>query len=106
MRSRLGGLALGSGRHGRRDRLGGQMTAQAVSGRHPWIESFGYARSYRHLARDREYYRVLPDQPGPADPARSGNGFVSPCHEPRVSQAVLEAFLAPTGRRTEGAAAP
>jgi len=83
------------------DRLGGQMTAQAVPpDEHPWIESFGCTRSYR-LLRDeiREHYlRYYPlTSLARRNPRLNpGNGFVSTlCHEPRVSQAVLEAFLAP-----------
>ncbi len=83
------------------DRLGGQMTAQAVPpDEHPWIESFGCTRSYRELREGiREHYRRYYPLNSRArrDPRLNpGNGFVSTlCHEPRVSQAVLEAFLAP-----------
>ncbi len=83
------------------DWLGGQMTAQAVPpDEHPWIERAGCTRSYRQL-RDgiREYYRShYPLKPEVhTNPSfNPGMGSVSfLCHEPRVSQAVIEAMLQP-----------
>ncbi len=106
----LGGFAAAwaSLRMGRRvilteecDRLGGQMTAQAVPpDEHPWIERFGCTRSYRQV-RDgvRTYYRKhypLTSRARRNPHLNPGNGFVSTlCHEPRVSLAVLQALLAP-----------
>ena len=83
------------------DRLGGQMTAQAVPpDEHPWIERFGCTRTYRHLREGvREHYRRYHPLTSRArrDPhLNPGNGFVSAlCHEPRVSLAVLQALLLP-----------
>jgi hypothetical protein len=91
------------------DWIGGQLTAQAVPpDEHPWIESFGRSRSYRHF-RDgvRDYYREhypLTTEARAVERLNPGNGTVSRlCHEPRVALAVLEAMLAPyiSGRRVE-----
>jgi hypothetical protein len=91
------------------DWIGGQITQQAVPpDEHPWIESFGATRSYRHL-RDgiREYYRrhyPLTAEARAAEYLNPGNGRVSKlCHEPRVALAVLEEMLAPhiSGKRIE-----
>lgn len=83
------------------DRLGGQLTAQAVPpDEHPWIEQFGCTASYRHLRQDiREYYRrfyPLTETARQTTALNPGNGFVSQlCHEPLVSSAVIEAYLRP-----------
>jgi hypothetical protein len=83
------------------DWLGGQLTSQAVPpDEHPWIESFGCTRSYRHF-RDgvRAYYRrhyPLSTEARAAAHLNPGNAVVSRlCHEPRVALAVLTAMLAP-----------
>jgi hypothetical protein len=106
----LGGCAaaLSAARNGLRvimteetDWIGGQLTAQAVPpDENPWIETFGGTRSYLNLRQQiRDYY--LRNFPLTAE-ARAkpylnpGNGWVSRlCHEPRVSLAVLQQFLAP-----------
>jgi hypothetical protein len=89
------------------DRLGGQLTSQAVPpDEHPWIERFGCTARYR-LVRDgiRAYYRAH----YPLTTAARNRRFLNPgasrvsaiSHEPRVAQAVLEAMIAPhrsTGR--------
>lgn len=83
------------------DRVGGQMTAQAVPpDEHPWIESFGCTATWRRVRQEiRRYYRDW--YPLTAAARRNpllnpGNGFVSAiCHEPRVGLAVLQAILAP-----------
>jgi len=83
------------------DWLGGQLTAQAVPpDEHPWIEEFGCTRSYRAYRNAvREYYRrhyPLTTQARDRWNLNPGNGSVSRLtHEPRVSVAVLEEFLAP-----------
>lgn len=83
------------------DRVGGQMTAQAVPpDEHPWIESFGCTRTWRHVREEiRRYYRAwypLTSAARRNPRLNPGNGFVSAiCHEPRVSLAVLQAILAP-----------
>lgn len=83
------------------DWLGGQMTSQAVPpDEHPWIEHFGCTGSYRRLRNDvRDYYRRhYPLRPEVAQRPHlnPGNGFVSTlCHEPKVSLAVLQSYLAP-----------
>lgn len=83
------------------DWIGGQFTAQAVPpDEHPWIESFGCTRSYRQLRDDvREYYRrwyPLTAQARNNRTLNPGNGWVSRlCHEPRVSLAVMQAYLLP-----------
>lgn len=83
------------------DRLGGQLTAQAVPpDEHPWIESFGCTRSYRQVREGvRAFYRrhhPLTPQARRNPHLNPGNGFVSTlCHEPRVSLAVLQAILIP-----------
>lgn len=82
------------------DRLGGQLTAQAVPpDEHPWIEWFGATQSYRQVRKEiRQHYRRY--YPLSAKAIRSpflnpGDGSVSPiCHEPRVSQSILDSFLA------------
>jgi len=83
------------------DWLGGQMTAQGVPpDEHPWIEQTGCTASYRRL-RDgiRDYYRrYYPLKPEvSANPTfNPGQGNVSfLCHEPRVSEAVINSMLAP-----------
>ncbi len=100
--------ALAALRNGRRvvmteetDWIGGQLTSQAVPpDEHPWIERFGSTelyRTYRRHVRDyyRQHYALTPE-------ARAnlflnpGEGLVSRLtHEPKVSLAVLEQFLAP-----------
>lgn len=83
------------------DWLGGQMTAQGVPpDEHPWIEKTGCTASYRRLRNGiRQYYRSnYPLKPEvAADPTfNPGAGNVSfICHEPRVSEAVINAMLAP-----------
>jgi hypothetical protein len=83
------------------DWLGGQLTAQAVPpDEHPWIEEFGCTRSYRayrNAVRDyyRRHYPLTAGARGRWN-LNPGNGSVSRLtHEPRVSVAVLEEFLAP-----------
>lgn len=81
--------------------LGGQMTSQAVPpDEHPWIEQFGCTASYRKLREEvRKFYRryyPLTDAARANPRLNPGNGFVSQlCHEPKVSLAVIEAFLRP-----------
>lgn len=83
------------------DWVGGQFTAQAVPpDEHPWIEQFGATRSYRRLRGDiRDYYRryyPLTTQARQDPHLNPGGGYVSRlCHEPRVSLAVLQAYLQP-----------
>lgn len=106
----LGGVAaaLAALRTGKRvflseeyDWIGGQLTSQAVPpDEHPWIEQFGCTRSYRQLRQDiRAYYRrhyPLTAQAAAHPQLNPGNGFVSTlCHEPKVSLAVLQAYLLP-----------
>ncbi|MEX0710972.1 MAG: FAD-dependent oxidoreductase [Pirellulales bacterium] len=91
------------------DWIGGQLTQQAVPpDEHPWIESFGCTRSYRHLRqRIRQYYRdhyPLTAQARGQQHLNPGAGSVSRlCHEPRVALAAIESLLAPyvsSGRLT------
>ena len=83
------------------DRLGGQLTSQAVPpDEHPWIERFGCTAGYRRLREDiREYYRrfyPLTDAARRHPALNPGRGFVSQlCHEPLVSSAVIDAYLRP-----------
>jgi hypothetical protein len=83
------------------DWIGGQLTAQAVPpDEHPWIESFGATRLYRHFRTGvRDYYRAhypLTADARAADHLNPGNGLVSRlCHEPRAALAVLRDLLAP-----------
>jgi hypothetical protein len=83
------------------DWIGGQFTSQAVPpDEHPWIESFGCTRSYRQLRDDvREYYRrwyPLSPEARAKRTLNPGKGWVSRlCHEPRVSLAVMQAYLLP-----------
>lgn len=106
----LGGVAaaLAALRNGQRvllseeyDWVGGQMTSQAVPpDEHPWIEQFGCTRSYRRLREDvRDFYRrhyPLTPEAAQRVALNPGNGFVSTlCHEPKVSLAVLQSYLAP-----------
>ena len=83
------------------DWIGGQFTAQAVPpDEHPWIEQFGCTRSYRRLRNDvREYYRrwyPLTQEARNNPHLNPGGGWVSQlCHEPRVSLAILQAYLQP-----------
>lgn len=83
------------------DWLGGQMTAQGVPpDEHPWIEKTGCSQSYRALRNGirkfyRDHYPLLPEVAA-NDTFNPGEGNVSfLCHEPRVSEAVIEAMLAP-----------
>ena len=83
------------------DWIGGQFTSQAVPpDEHPWIEQFGCTRSYRQLRDDiREYYRrwypLTPEARADRN-LNPGGGWVSRlCHEPRVSLAILQAYLQP-----------
>ncbi len=100
--------ALAAARAGRRvilteetDWIGGQLTAQAVPpDEHPWVESFGITRSYRHFRNGvRAYYRrnyPLTGEAHRVEYLNPGNGRVSKlCHEPRVALAVLAEMLAP-----------
>lgn len=83
------------------DWIGGQLTQQAVPpDEHPWIESFGCTRSYRHFREGiRAFYRhhyPLTAEARSAVHLNPGNGIVSRlCHEPRVALAVLNEMLAP-----------
>ena len=106
----LGGVAaaLGALRNGRTvimteeyDWIGGQFTSQAVPpDEHSWIEQFGATASYRALREGvrrhyRDYY-PLTDEARANLTLNPGDGNVSRlCHEPRVSLAVMEAWLAP-----------
>lgn len=81
--------------------LGGQLTSQAVPpDEHPWIEQFGCTRSYRELreavrAHYRRYY-PLTESARRRRVFNPGNAFVSQIsHEPRVSLAVINAWLMP-----------
>jgi hypothetical protein len=100
--------ALAAARAGKRvilteetDWIGGQLTAQAVPpDEHPWVESFGVTRSYRHFRNKvRDYYRrnyPLTAEARDAEHLNPGKGTVSRlCHEPRVALAVLTEMLAP-----------
>ena len=86
------------------DWIGGQLTSQGVPpDEHRWIETAGANQSYRDLrARIRRYYRTrysLTDVAQRNPRLNPGNGNVSRlCAEPRVSLAVLEAWLAPFER--------
>ena len=106
----LGGVAaaLGALRNGRTvilteeyDWIGGQFTSQAVPpDEHSWVEQFGTTASYRALRNGvRQYYREhypLTDAARANLTLNPGEGNVSRlCHEPRVSLAVMEAWLAP-----------
>lgn len=83
------------------DRLGGQLTAQAVPpDEHPWIEYCGLTASYRNFRQAvRNFYRTyypLLEARRQDEHLNPGNGFVSRlCHEPQVSAAVIEAYLLP-----------
>lgn len=83
------------------DWIGGQFTSQAVPpDEHPWIHQFGGTASYRRLREDiREYYRrwyPLTPEMREKEKFNPGGGRVSAlCHEPRVSLAVLQAYLQP-----------
>ena len=83
------------------DRVGGQLTAQAVPpDEHPWIESFGATQTYRAYRNGvRDYYRrhyPLTAEIRARPLFNPGGGSVSRLtHEPRVSLAVLEEMLAP-----------
>jgi hypothetical protein len=100
--------ALAALRNGRRvvmteetDWVGGQLTSQAVPpDEHPWIEQFGATELYRTYRRNvREYYRQhypLTAEARARVHLNPGDGSVSRLtHEPKVSLAVLEQFLAP-----------
>ncbi|NED94901.1 FAD-dependent oxidoreductase [Phytoactinopolyspora alkaliphila] len=88
------------------DRLGGQITTQAVSAldEHPLVETTGVTRSYRRL-RDgirARYAAQLAGLPGVDDVVRReaaanpGGGWVSRlCFEPAVAEAVIADLLAP-----------
>jgi hypothetical protein len=81
------------------DWIGGQLTSQGVPpDEHGWIETAGANRSYRKLrSQIRQYYRKhypLTDAARKIAALNPGNGNVSRlCAEPRVSLAVLEAWL-------------
>jgi hypothetical protein len=83
------------------DWIGGQLTSQAVPpDEHPWIESFGRTRTYaEYRSAVREYYRrhyPLTESARSRPFLNPGDGGVSRLtHEPRVSLAVLEDWLAP-----------
>ncbi|NQV27296.1 MAG: FAD-dependent oxidoreductase, partial [Rhodopirellula sp.] len=83
------------------DWIGGQLTSQGVPpDEHGWIETTGANRSYRNLrSQIRQHYRKyypLTDLARKNATLNPGNGNVSRlCAEPRVSLAVLEAWLEP-----------
>ncbi|MBQ7501354.1 FAD-dependent oxidoreductase [bacterium] len=84
------------------DRLGGQLTSQAVPpDEHPWIESCGGTASYRQFRQYvRRYYRnwypLTEEAAARWERLNPGEGCVSAlCHEPAVSSAVIEALLRP-----------
>lgn len=83
------------------DWIGGQLTSQGVPpDEHRWIETTGASRTYRELReRIRDFYRKhypLTDAARQNPALNPGNGNVSRlCAEPRVSLAVLEAWLEP-----------
>lgn len=83
------------------DWIGGQLTSQGVPpDEHGWIETEGANRSYRQLrSQIRQHYRKhypLTDAARKNAVLNPGNGNVSRlCAEPRVSLAVLEAWLKP-----------
>ncbi len=83
------------------DWIGGQLTSQGVpADEHGWIETAGANRSYRQLrSQIRQHYRMhypLTDAARKNAALNPGNGNVSRlCAEPRVSLAVLEAWLEP-----------
>ena len=83
------------------DRLGGQMTAQAVPpDEHPWIERCGGTATYRRLRRDvREFYRryyPLSAEARLREHLNPGDGCVSAlCHEPKVSESIMRSYLMP-----------
>lgn len=83
------------------DWIGGQLTSQGVPpDEHVWIEETGANQSYREFrSKIREFYRTnypLTEAARNNPKLNPGNGNVSRlCAEPRVSLAVLEAWLAP-----------
>lgn len=83
------------------DWIGGQLTSQAVPpDEHKWIEEFGCTQSYREFRnRIRDYYRInypLKEEVAKDSKLNPGNGWVSRlCHEPVVSERVLQDMLAP-----------
>ena len=106
----LGGVAaaLSASRLGRTvilteecDRLGGQLTSQAVPmDEHPWMDRFGSTATYRQLrARVRDYYKR--NYPVTAM-ARAHEDFTPGAAltthlscEPRVAEACIDEMLAP-----------
>lgn len=84
------------------DRLGGQLTSQAVPpDEHPWIESCGGTASYRQFRQYvrryyRDWYPLTEEAAQGWQSLNPGRGCVSAlCHEPAVSSAVIEALLRP-----------
>ena len=81
--------------------IGGQVTSQGVPpDEHIYIEEFGCTQSYRNYRNDirsyyKEYYPLT--QEAMDNPALNpGGGWVGDlCHEPRISQKVLELSLKP-----------
>ncbi len=88
------------------DRLGGQLTAQAVScpDEHDLVEHTGVTRAYADLReRIRTAYRAAgaPARMPDGAPLNPGDGWVSRlCCEPEVARTTLEGLLAP--HRTTG----
>lgn len=91
------------------DWIGGQLTQQGVPpDEHPWIETHGSTRLYRHFRTSiRNYYirnYPLTEEARGREFLNPGDGTVSRlCHEPRVALAVLYELLNPyisTGRLT------
>lgn len=80
------------------DRLGGQLTAQAVpSDEHPWIESFGATRRYkafRASVRDAARSWPITEEARRRPYLNPGGGWVSTiCHPPALAQTILESQL-------------
>ena len=83
------------------DWVGGQSSAQGVPpDENRWVETFGATRLYQQYRESiRAYYRThypMTETARTQQQLNPGNGGVSAiCHEPRVSLAVLQDFLAP-----------
>lgn len=83
------------------DWIGGQITSQGVPpDEHQWIETKGATQSYRdYRNKIRDYYKQF----YPLNEEAKNDTFLNPggggvsrlCHEPKVSVAVFEGYLAP-----------
>ncbi len=83
------------------DWIGGQITSQGVPpDEHGWIETHGatqFYRDYRNKVRDyyKQFYPLNEDAKNDEFLNPGGGGVSRLCHEPRVSVAVFESYLAP-----------